>query len=128
MFLNNVSLGAYADVVAEPGYRARKLAPAPTGSRRPWCGAERARLAVEFTDPDGRRHEGVLVLLVANNKYQLQRASELGARDRLDEGAAGVGPCGQGPERRWPGSSPRPPLAGSAGALPGRSGRPPRWR
>ena len=38
MFLNNVSLGAYADVVAEPGYRARKLATAP-GSCRPWCGA-----------------------------------------------------------------------------------------
>ena len=51
---------------------------------------ERARLAVEFTDPDGRRHEEVLVLLVANNRYQLQRASELGARDRLDGGVLQV--------------------------------------
>ena len=47
-------------------------------------------MAVEFTDPDGRRHEEVLVLLVANNSYQLQRASELGARDRLDEGVLQV--------------------------------------
>jgi diacylglycerol kinase family enzyme len=47
-------------------------------------------LAVEFTDPDGRRHEEVLVLLVANNSYQLQRASQLGARDRLDEGVLQV--------------------------------------
>jgi hypothetical protein len=31
-----------------------------------------------------------LVLLVANNKYQLQRASELGARDRLDDGVLQV--------------------------------------
>jgi diacylglycerol kinase family enzyme len=89
MFLNNVSLGAYADVVAEPGYRARKLATAH-GVLQALVRGERARLAVEFTDPDGRRHEEVLVLLVANNSYQLQRASELGARDRLDEGVLQV--------------------------------------
>ena len=89
MFLNNVSLGVYADVVAEPGYRARKLATAHSVLQAAVRG-ERARLAVEFTDPDGRRHEEVLVLLVANNTYQLQRASELGARDRLDEGVLQV--------------------------------------
>jgi diacylglycerol kinase family enzyme len=89
MFLNNVSLGAYADVVAEPGYRARKLATAH-GVLQALVRGERARLAVQFTDPDGRRHEEVLVLLVANNRYQLQRASELGARDRLDEGVLQV--------------------------------------
>jgi diacylglycerol kinase family enzyme len=89
MFLNNVSLGAYADVVAEPGYRARKLATAHSVLQAAVRG-EHARLAVEFTDPDGRRHEEVLVLLVANNKYQLQRASELGARDRLDDGVLQV--------------------------------------
>jgi diacylglycerol kinase family enzyme len=89
MFLNNVSLGTYADMVAEPGYRARKLAIAHAVLQAAVRG-ERARLAVEFTDPDGRRHEEVLVLLVANNKYQLQRASELGARDRLDDGVLQV--------------------------------------
>jgi diacylglycerol kinase family enzyme len=89
MFLNNVSLGTYADMVAEPGYRARKLATAHSVLQAAVRG-ERARLAVEFTDPDGRRHEEVLVLLVANNTYQLQRASELGARDRLDEGVLQV--------------------------------------
>jgi diacylglycerol kinase family enzyme len=89
MFLNNVSLGAYADVVAEPGYRARKLATAH-GVLQSLVRGERDRLVVEFTDPDGRRHEEVLVLLVANNKYQLRRASELGARDRLDEGVLQV--------------------------------------
>ena len=89
MFLNNVSLGVYADVVAEPGYRARKLATAH-GVLQAAVRGERARLAVEFADPDGRLHEEVLVLLVANNKYQLQRASELGARDRLDDGVLQV--------------------------------------
>jgi diacylglycerol kinase family enzyme len=89
MFLNNVSLGAYADVVAEPGYRARKLATAHVIAQGAVRG-ERARLAVEFRDPDGRLHEEVLLLLVANNKYQLQHASELGARDRLDGGVLQV--------------------------------------
>jgi diacylglycerol kinase family enzyme len=89
MFLNNVSLGTYADVVAEPGYRARKMATAHSVLQAAVRG-ERARLAVEFVDPDGRLHEEVLVLLVANNSYQLQRASELGARDRLDDGVLQV--------------------------------------
>lgn len=89
MFVNNVSLGAYADVVAEPGYRARKLATAHVVLQAAVRG-ERARLPVALCDPDGRLHEEVLVLLVANNKYQLQHASELGARDRLDEGVLQV--------------------------------------
>jgi diacylglycerol kinase family enzyme len=89
MFLNNVSLGAYADVVAEQGYRTRKLATAQVVLQGAVRG-DRARLAVEFSDPAGRRHQEVLVLLVANNKYQLQHASQLGARDRLDDGVLQV--------------------------------------
>jgi diacylglycerol kinase family enzyme len=89
MFLNNVSLGAYADVVAEPGYRTRKLATAQVVLQAAVRG-ERARLAVEFHDPAGLLHQEVLVLLVANNKYQLQHASQLGARDRLDDGVLQV--------------------------------------
>ena len=87
MFLNNVSLGVYATWSPSRG-TARKLAVAHSVLQAAW--GERARLAVEFTDPDGRRHEEVLVLLVANNSYQLQRASQLGARDRLDEGVPQV--------------------------------------
>jgi diacylglycerol kinase family enzyme len=89
LFLNNVSLGAYADLVAEPGYRARKLATAHLvlpGAVR----GERAPLEVEFRDPDGRLHQDALLLLVANNRYQLGRPSELGARERLDGGVLQV--------------------------------------
>jgi diacylglycerol kinase family enzyme len=85
VFLNNVSLGAYADIVSQEGYRARKLATARVVLRASVRG-ERAPLAVAFRDGQGNRHDGVLVLLVANNRYQLERASELGARDRLDDG------------------------------------------
>jgi diacylglycerol kinase family enzyme len=89
LFLNNVSLGAYADLIAEPGYRAGKLTAAhlvlPAAVR-----GDHARLEVRFRDPDGRLYDDVLLLLVANNRYQLQRPSELGARDRLDGGVLQV--------------------------------------
>ena len=89
VFLNNVSLGAYADVVAEEGYRARKLATARIVLRASVRG-ERAPLAVAFRDTGGNLHKDVLVLLVANNRYQLERPAELGARDRLDDGVLQV--------------------------------------
>jgi diacylglycerol kinase family enzyme len=85
VFVNNVSLGAYADVVAEPSYRAEKLATARTVLLGPLRG-ERALLQVDFHDPDGHAYRDVLVLLVANNSYELSGAATLGARARLDDG------------------------------------------
>jgi diacylglycerol kinase family enzyme len=84
MFLNNVSLGAYADVVADPRYRAAKLATAhavlPASLR-----GDRERLRVDLRDADGRKHPDVLVLLVASNCYELD-----GVRERLDAGVLQV--------------------------------------
>jgi diacylglycerol kinase family enzyme len=86
MFVNNVSLGAYADVVAEPSYRGEKLATARTVLLGPLRG-ERALLQVDFQDPDGHAYRDVLVLLVANNSYELSGGgATLGARARLDDG------------------------------------------
>ncbi len=85
VFLNNVSLGAYADLVAEPGYRAGKLATAhavlPARLR-----GEAPPLAVSFHGPDGRRYSDALVLLVSNNAYELRHPLGLGLRERLDAG------------------------------------------
>ena len=84
MFLNNVSLGAYADVVANPRYRAAKLATAhavlPASLR-----GERDLLRVGLRDAGGREHPDVLVLLVASNCYELD-----GVRERLDAGVLQV--------------------------------------
>jgi diacylglycerol kinase family enzyme len=80
MFVNNVSLGAYADLVADPRYRAGKLATAhavlPASLR-----GERELLRVGLRDADGREHPDVLVLLVACNPYALN-----GVRERMDGG------------------------------------------
>ena len=84
MFLNNVSLGAYADVVADPRYRAAKLATAhavlPASLR-----GERDLLRIGLRDADGREQPDVLVLLVASNCYELD-----GVRERLDAGVLQV--------------------------------------
>jgi len=89
VFLNNVSLGAYAAIVHEPGYRARKLETAHAvlpGSLR----GERDPLGLSFQDPEGRVHGEPLVLLVSNNVYELRSPSELGGRNQLDGGVLQV--------------------------------------
>jgi diacylglycerol kinase family enzyme len=89
VFVNNVSLGAYAEMVHEPGYRAAKLATArarlPDGLR----GAPPPR-PVTVRDPAGTVHSGPLVLVVANNPYQVRPPLHLGGRSRLDGGVLQV--------------------------------------
>jgi diacylglycerol kinase family enzyme len=45
---------------------------------------------VAFEDPEGRRYQDVLMLLVANNAYELHGGAVLGARGRLDGGVLQV--------------------------------------
>jgi diacylglycerol kinase family enzyme len=107
MFVNNVSLGVYADLVADPRYRGRKLATAhavlPASLR-----GERALLQVDLGD--GEEHPGALVLLVASNRYELN-----GVRERLDAGVLQVSAL-----RVRTGVA----LASLAGRLAARGGRP----
>jgi diacylglycerol kinase family enzyme len=86
LFLNNVSLGLYAALVHDQQRKTRnrvvaflRMAPAALGrSRRP--------LGVSF-DLEGRReHHHALVVLVGNNDYCIESMSDLGERQRLDEG------------------------------------------
>ena len=85
-FVNNVSLGIYASFVHDPRRKTRnrvlaglRMAPAALGrGRRP------LRLSFEL---EGRREEhAALVVLVANNGYDLRSLADLGERTRLDEG------------------------------------------
>jgi diacylglycerol kinase family enzyme len=84
LFLNNVSLGAYADLVSEPGYRANKLGTAHTILPLTFRG-EREPLQVAVRLPDGRSYADAVVLFVANNPYS-PSPLESGARPRLDAG------------------------------------------
>ena len=87
VFVNNVSLGLYAEAVDRPGYREAKLqtlletvpdvlGPEATPLDLRWVGADTTRPAV--------------AILVSNNAYRLGRALGSGTRPRLDEGVLGV--------------------------------------
>ena len=75
VFVNNVSIGLYADAVQRPGYRDAKLRTllemAPGGARRRTAPAT----ALRWRGPDGTEGDAALALLVSNNVYRLGAAS-----------------------------------------------------
>jgi Diacylglycerol kinase catalytic domain len=109
VFVNNVSLGLYAQAVQSSGYRNAKLRTlldtvpdfAPSGHAP----------ALRWSDPEGGRHEGGIALLVSNNPYRLGRAIGAGTRPRMDRaqlGVAVIGPrggVGEGLMQLWSESS-----------------------
>jgi diacylglycerol kinase family enzyme len=106
VFVNNVSLGVYAQAVQQSGYRDAKLRTlldtipetARTDSKAP---------TLRWRDPDGFAHDSGMALLVSNNPYRLGTAIGSGTRPRLDTARLGVavlgprGPVRQGLLRRW---------------------------
>ena len=129
-FVNNVSLGLYAQAVQRTGYRDAKLrtildtvpdmlGPAPSDAIGP----------LRWSAPDGRPHDTAVVILVSNNTYRLGRLIGSGTRPRIDEGLLGVAALAAGGRaslearpvwRQW--SAPTFEV-GSTGAGPGRRGR-----
>jgi len=88
VFVNNVSLGLYAQIVASPEYReakhqtVAKMLPDLLGPR-----AEPFGLTLE--GPDGQV-AGARVIQVSNNPYTLSSVTGFGSRARLDTGRLGV--------------------------------------
>jgi diacylglycerol kinase family enzyme len=89
VFLNNVSLGAYATMVHEPKYRRDKLGTARSVLTPAFRG-EAAPVPLSFLDGRGGPHDGAFVLLVANNEYETRSLQTFGARTRLDGGTLQV--------------------------------------
>jgi diacylglycerol kinase family enzyme len=106
VFVNNVSLGVYADAVQHAGYRDAKLRTL-LDTIPDEAGAQAQAPPLRWRDPDGFTHEGGLALLVSNNPYRLGRAVGSGTRPRLDSARLGVavlGPTGgvrKGLLHRW---------------------------
>ncbi len=89
VFVNNVSLGLYAEAVERPGYREAKLrtlldtvpdvlGPGGTGLDLAWTG------------PGGHEHHSGAVIMISNNRYRLGRAVGSGTRPRIDDGLLGI--------------------------------------
>ena len=111
VFVNNVSLGIYAEAVQRQGYREAKLRTISQAVPET-LGPDGAPPDLRWTGPDGREHRTGAVLLVSNNPYRL-RPVGAGTRPRMDTGELGVavfepgarrtdgGGGGRGPLRQW---------------------------
>jgi diacylglycerol kinase family enzyme len=88
IFINNVSLGVYAEMLGDPGYRRDKLRVAQTKLQAVFD--LELRRALRISPPDEAPLEGVVALVVSNNPYELAPLSALGQRHRLDTGTLQV--------------------------------------
>ncbi|HET6297166.1 MAG TPA: diacylglycerol kinase family protein [Kribbella sp.] len=107
VFVNNVSLGLYAEAVQRTGYRTAKirtlLDTVPDA-----LGTGGSDLDMRWTGPGGRGHRGGAAVLVSNNRYRLGRAVGSGTRPHIDDGLLGITVLGapadggqRRPQRPW---------------------------
>jgi diacylglycerol kinase family enzyme len=88
-FVNNASLGLYAEVVQSPGYRDAKVKTA--ASILPdLLGPDATQLDLRYTGPDGQAHPTAQLILVSNDPYELDYPGGRGTRARIDGGVLGV--------------------------------------
>ena len=108
VFVNNVSLGLYADAVQRDGYRDAKLRTI-LDTVPEVLGPEGTGLDLRWAGPGGHKHGSGAAILVSNNRYRLGRAVGSGTRPRIDDGLLGItvlgAPTGGGegrrPQRPW---------------------------
>ena len=119
VFVNNVSLGLYAEAVQREGYRDAKLRTL-LDTVPDVLGPDGGELDLRWTGPGGHAHHSGAAVLVSNNRYRLGRAVGSGTRPRIDDGLLGITVFGA-PTDRGEG--------GSGCSAPGASGRRPtsRW-
>jgi diacylglycerol kinase family enzyme len=88
-FVNNASLGVYAQVVQSAAYRDAKLA-TWTGMLPDLLGPDATAIDLRFTAPDGSVCTDAPLVLISNNPYQLTHLAGVGTRERIDTGMLGV--------------------------------------
>ncbi len=89
IFVNNVSLGVYAEIVQSDAYRDAKLQTA-ADMLSDLLGPGAERFAFDLTTSSGERVEDACLVMVSNNVYRLEQLGGFGSRARLDEGVLGV--------------------------------------
>jgi diacylglycerol kinase family enzyme len=86
-FVNNVSFGAYATIVAQPGYRENKRGTTLDTLPDLLSGHEGPTLTVEA---NGESAVGPQAALVSNNPYGTGEIGQMGRRARIDTGRLGL--------------------------------------
>jgi diacylglycerol kinase family enzyme len=94
VFVNNVSLGVYAEAVQRESYRNAKLRTL-ADTMPSLLGPDGAGVELRWIGPDGRPCATSEVLLVSNDVYRLGRALGSGTRPRLDAGELGIAAIGR---------------------------------
>ncbi len=97
VFVNNVSLGLYAEAVQAEGYREAKLRTI-LDTLPSVLGPEGEGLDLRWVGPGGSEHLSGAGILVSNNRYRLGRAVGSGTRPKIDDGLLGITVAG-GPTR-----------------------------
>jgi diacylglycerol kinase family enzyme len=88
-FVNNVSLGVYATIVQQEGYREAKAD--TTKLLLPQLLGERTEpFDLQFVTPDGTDVDGSFLIMVSNNPYVVGPSLDLSQRRRMDTGRLGV--------------------------------------
>ena len=106
VFVNNVSLGLYAEAVQRSEYRDAKMRTI-LDTIPDIVGPDVDEPQMRWTGPDGGEHHEAVAMLVSNNRYRLGRPLGSGTRPRIDDGLLGIavveaprGP-GKAPQRPW---------------------------
>jgi len=89
VFVNNVSLGVYAQAVNQDDYRESKLRTL-LDTLTATLGDGAGTVDLRWTDPDGAAQVSAALVLVSNNPYLLGPTLGTGTRPRLDGGVLGI--------------------------------------
>ncbi len=89
LFVNNVSLGVYAEAVRSDAYRDAKLATLER-TLPELLGPGTTPMDLRFTDGEGKQHETAQLLMVSNNPYRLDDLTGGSSRPHLDTGLLGI--------------------------------------
>ena len=89
VFVNNASMGVYAKLVQSEGYRDAKLRTA-ADLLPDMLGPGSEQLDLRYELPSGRHEPPGQLLLVSNNRYDMDRLRGKGTRETLSGGVLGV--------------------------------------
>ena len=108
VFVNNVSLGVYAEAVQKSGYRDAKVRTL-LDTVSEVIGPDAKVPPLTWRGPHGHAHDSSAAILVSNNRYRLGHPIGSGTRPRIDDGLLGITVFaepgarekGRGPKRPW---------------------------
>ena len=87
LFVNNVSLGVYAQIVQEQSYRDAKVE--TTKILLPeMLGRQSKPFDLQFTTPGGEEVDGAILIMISNNPYVIGASPDNAQRRHLDSGEA----------------------------------------